>query len=197
MDISLADASRLPIYSRITVHPTILEYYTPVTTSPDGNCLFNAISICLSGSENLSATLRVVASFTILKNIELFERWLHQGESIFELLKTAWTRSEWGNEYHLQALCMALKRPVYQYTGFTNANGNVHFANATTAELQQYFVLKAAGTAQHLVYKFMGQANRAPIACILQHQHFTALLPNRKDVIKFEPHTQFFRVGEE
>lgn len=49
------------------LHPCFLQFYKPITTTGNGNCLFNMISICLIGSEILSNFLRSASVHTFLK----------------------------------------------------------------------------------------------------------------------------------
>ena len=40
-------------------HPILLQVLKPIETSGDGNCLFNALSLTITGNEHLSVVLRL------------------------------------------------------------------------------------------------------------------------------------------
>jgi hypothetical protein len=42
------------------------EYYLPHITKPNGNCLFNMISISLIGNDSFSQLLRALTVYTII-----------------------------------------------------------------------------------------------------------------------------------
>ena len=41
-------------------HPALLQVLKPIVTSGDGNCMFNALSLTIAGTEHLSAVLRLL-----------------------------------------------------------------------------------------------------------------------------------------
>ncbi len=47
--------------------------YCKITASPDGNCLYNSISLLLSGSQNKMKILKLITSFTIIKHKNFFD----------------------------------------------------------------------------------------------------------------------------
>jgi hypothetical protein len=51
-------------------HPLLLQTFKPIRTTGDGNCLYHAISLALTGSENISYLLKMVVAHALL-NIEL------------------------------------------------------------------------------------------------------------------------------
>ena len=57
-EISMASRSEDRIAKPLI--PPELKDLTPITTTGDGNCLFNAVSIVLSGNESLAAILRLL-----------------------------------------------------------------------------------------------------------------------------------------
>ena len=48
-------------------HPALLQVLKPIVTSGDGNCMFNALSLTIAGSEHLSAILRILCVDGLVK----------------------------------------------------------------------------------------------------------------------------------
>ena len=46
----------------VSLHPSLLELLSPVHTTGDGNCFWNAVSILICGGEHLSLTLRFLSA---------------------------------------------------------------------------------------------------------------------------------------
>jgi hypothetical protein len=87
----------------------------------NGNCLFNAISYLLHGTEKYSADLRLLAIYAIYNDLEIFNTLIQihaidiQNSDNFKLqtlIKSIATNYEWGNEGALMALSIALKRKI-------------------------------------------------------------------------------------
>ncbi len=57
-----------------------------------------------------------------------------------QIILEAAREGRWGNEYHIQALSVALNRPIYQYTGFKSSNGLFYLAEADCEMLRNSFV---------------------------------------------------------
>ena len=49
------------------LHPAFLNEYTPRVTSPDGNCLWHMVSICLVGTQELTFFLRSATVYTLIR----------------------------------------------------------------------------------------------------------------------------------
>ena len=49
----------------VSLHPSLLELLSPVHTTGDGNCFWNAVSILICGGEHLSLTLRFLTASTL------------------------------------------------------------------------------------------------------------------------------------
>ena len=57
----------------VSLHPSLLELLSPVYTTSDGNCFWNAVYIFICGGEHLSLTLRfLIACALISKTQERF-----------------------------------------------------------------------------------------------------------------------------
>ena len=85
--------------------------FKAISTTGDGNCLYNSISIGLYGSEEYSVFVRVKTAIYIILNFETISlpktlRWL-QG-SLFECLVSFCTLNEWANAFLLHCCSLAL-----------------------------------------------------------------------------------------
>ena len=85
--------------------------FTAISTTGDGNCLYNSISIGLYGSEEHSVFVRVKTAIYIILNFESISlpktlRWL-QG-SLFECLVSCCTLNEWANAFLIHCCSLAL-----------------------------------------------------------------------------------------
>ena len=54
--------------ARRQCHPVLLETYKLVPTNGDGSCLYNGLSLTLTGSENSSKLLRVLCAYAFMKH---------------------------------------------------------------------------------------------------------------------------------
>ena len=63
----------------------------PVSTSPDGNCLFNSLSVALCGNESLASELRVRTCIEMVENEQSYLE-LHKYDR-FELVEDSYARS--------------------------------------------------------------------------------------------------------
>jgi hypothetical protein len=174
------------------IHPCMQQYYQAIHCPADGNCLYHAMSISLTGSEHISDKLRKVACLILLDHRHWFEYLIeiHPMADTFEtLLQDVWTNNNWGNEYHILALSIALERPIFQYTGFRKDDGSFHAVNAQPDELAEHFLMESDGFRSHYYYgaPFQNLTTRRPLFCILQHQHFTPLVPFSRESIIFTP----------
>ena len=48
----------------------------PLITTGDGNCLFNSISLLISGKEELGHILRVMSFFYAAQNLSILQKWV-------------------------------------------------------------------------------------------------------------------------
>lgn len=178
------------------LHPVLSHWYRPTETPPDGNCLWHMISLCLCGSTDLMPILRLVTAFTLVENEQYFQQLIgyneHASLSFQEQVAVALNLSAWGGEMHLHALSIALHRPIYIYTTFLKPDQhNMYLSDAHSVELQDHFRNRVRGTTQHLVYLPPGaQAEilgRSPLCGMFLAQHYTALLPESTEPVRFVP----------
>ena len=58
----------LDIYVQHECHPLLLHTFKPIATTGYGNCMYNALSLCLCGTEDLSVVIRVLAAYALVKH---------------------------------------------------------------------------------------------------------------------------------
>ena len=96
-------------YIASLLHPAILEALTPVCTTGDSNCLWNAISNCLCGSEKYTYTLCLLTAYGLIKFKErmIAQLWAQNPDDsasnnnrCSELLRIAITPTAWGSDFH-------------------------------------------------------------------------------------------------
>ena len=115
--------------------PLFTSEYVPVRTTGDGNCMYNTISIALHDTEEYAAHLRAITVYSLLENKEhmfevmkpstqlLLRNVYRNEETITAITEREWIKlfqeaaqdQCWGKHFHLHALCLMLKRPIYMY----------------------------------------------------------------------------------
>ncbi len=126
--------------------PHMLDHLVPVTTTGDGNCLFNAVSTSIFGHEEYNSLLRALALFVLLLLEDYFiklaqrAQWwtysgyewaLHPGvdfkppvfttreerrEKFHHMCAEVWSNFTYCDYFHAHALSIVLGRPIYSYT---------------------------------------------------------------------------------
>lgn len=128
------------------------EELQPCRTSMDGNCLWNMISICLSGNETFMYILRALTVYTIVKlkkffvdkiiweyTCDVYSFMVEEDEinkRYDELIFSARVASEFGCQFHLLALSTLLDRHIFIYTKFTH---NKIYESQSLEELKSTF----------------------------------------------------------
>ena len=191
-------------------HPLLLHIFKPVKTTGDGNCLFNALSITLCGSESMSRLLRVLCAYGLYKYkqviLEAF-RHAYPNRDPIQYYITAFNESiplgAWGSDHHLLALSFLLNRPILQYNTFYHSfNGvqyltlqNIHTINELAAAFaiyhpdvrthivyctQEHYDILVSGTVQGLPYLPLALFN-------INNVHWVAMLLQSMDIISNIP----------
>lgn len=80
------------------------------TVEPDGNCLFNAVSVHCQYS---ASELRQMAADYIQNNQDQFQGFCNDSQTIQTLVEHIRQQSNWGGEFELRALELCLQRPIY------------------------------------------------------------------------------------
>ena len=129
-----------------------------VETTGNGNCFYNAVSICLFGHENFNLCLRFVILFIFFENERYFRNLIKfsYGEQRFnkQIMEIA-TNFSWANEYAIHGMSIALNRALNIFS--LNESGKL-------VSSQQY----CANSCQLL---------KKPISIGHKNNHFVALMP--------------------
>ena len=96
--------------------------YVPIFTSPNGNCLFNAISINLCGSEAQSLGIKLASIFICFEYEEFLRYFISKGNYRlnFESFILKLTKGEWGCDLNLLTTSLLHARPAYSRSFFSN-----------------------------------------------------------------------------
>jgi len=175
------------------MHHTFSQEFACVRIKGDGNCLWNSISFSLFGDYSYMESLRLLTAHTLLKYKSQFEKHLsiqknkfgYNHDLSFEQLVLAATElSVWGDEYHILALSLALKRPVYSYGSFLMFIGDEEM---TFEQLKSEY--ESETLPNHMRYVGdIAHRNKSPI-CIHYNgeNHYSVILPMRKGIQPLVP----------
>ena len=109
-------------------HPLLLEILKPVQTTGDGNCMYNALSLSMTGTEHFTHLIRLLCAYALVKYkdtmISAFSdafpsntRTAH--EQMYERsLVEALQIDVWGTDYQLFPLSLLMNRPIFHYNTF-------------------------------------------------------------------------------
>ena len=157
------------------------------------------VSQGLTGTEELTAELRLLTVLTLVENERYFRQLLsleNHRYTFASIVRAAATWGAWGGEFHLHAISLALNRPIYVYSSFRLGDGSFPYQFQNSAELCQLFLAGADHTRQHYIYQKPGEPliGRKSIMGYLSGTpgHFTAILPNGELGLRFVPTTNLF-----
>ena len=196
----------LDVHVQGELHPAILENYCPIKTTGDGNCMWNAISLCIFNSEVHRLTLRLltveclwtrrdfflylIGMDTIVEEDTLLQR-------LYSQVRIARNDRQWGNEFHLLALSIVLQRDIFVYSSF-RIDGLICLPSATTDGLKDAFGAHEH-LGGHLFYttplQFRTSRYLEEPLCIhfdMRRSHYTGLLKKRENAAIFRPNTNLF-----
>ena len=206
--------SYLPVCSSATsqCHPYLLETLQPVSTRGDGNCAYNAISLCLTGTQWYSAVIRLLTADSLLRNRAQMLRAINNAfpprsatdadpaEIRFkETLNEALSVSYWGGDCHFLALSWLFDRPIVQYNTFYHDGVLVPSDTRDCHHLAEQFLRFEPPTRTHLVYCTTPVDNilatgdisalpKPPLAVFhLANVHWVALLYLNQDLVSQLP----------
>ena len=182
-------------------HPVLLKIFKPIITTPDGNCLYHALSITFSGTEALTDLIRLLIAYALVKykatmlsafsdaytnNTEL------QIQSKFSTsLKEAVTQRKWGTDHHIFACSLLFGKPIFVY----NANSPTFPVSITAEQFAMLYRIAHSADRAHRAsiggyLNFCSSAQVAllneggvsalpllPLCIFLTHNHFVAMLP--------------------
>lgn len=146
-------------------HPLLLHTVQPVITRGDGSCLYNVISLCLTGSKQHSVLLRLLCAYALYKYKgimlqTIINAWystcddpiVRAEEKFYTVLRATLTPSEWGGEEQLFALSYLFNRPIFQYNTFYLDSVLTLADTRDPLHLAQRFLNYEPDTRHHLVY---------------------------------------------
>ncbi len=114
------------VHVRKEIHPAILTQLKPCKTQRNHNCLYNAICLCLGIPESQQSVLREKTALCLQTHSNHFEELLKAAvekksvQTLIEQCRQPFCFNGWGNEFHLLALAIMLKRNLIVYTSFKN-----------------------------------------------------------------------------
>ena len=120
------------------LNPIFLEYFVPILTPSDGNCLWHMVSKSICGNISLTKTLKymTVVAMMMLKetfiNIIMHDLQINNSvnraiieniavATLNKKLYAAKTDGEWGDEYHLLALSTVLSMKIFIFNFFNDS----------------------------------------------------------------------------
>ncbi len=166
------------------IHPAILSQLKPCKTEKDHNCLYNAICLCIGMPESQQYVLREKTASCLQRHSDHFTELLKASDEIsFQALlhqcKQPSCFEGWGNEFHILALSIALKRNIVVYTTFTGPKGQFYQRkNKNIVGLAEEFAKGGEKIEQHTNFQpQQGITCHNPIFVYLNGNHFTALVP--------------------
>ena len=197
-------------------HPLLLETLKPVVTRGDGNCMYNALSLVLSSSQELHALIRLLCVYALLKHksviIEALNDSYRQERSrpnilrmYTQALREAVTLGAWGSDHHLFALSLVLGRPIFMFHSFYETpSGSSHrqlqLANTRDVHhLSERFSAREPPTRVHvltcsnsiaatLLGFGMDHLPYPPLSiCHVGNSHWVAMLPLSQSVLSHVP----------
>ena len=140
-------------------HPALFQTYKPVYTTGDGNCLFHALSLALTGTESCTDLVRLLTVHALVKcksTVMGAYRDAYPGRTEQQHLahfnagmREAVTVGRWGTDEHLFALALLLDRPIFQYC--TNPNHGIP-ATVTVEQFALMFLSFQVETRGNVLY---------------------------------------------
>ena len=192
MDVSVADTNIHNWSKTLTeemavsqhMHPAILSQLKPCQTEDDHNCLYNAICLCLGMPQLHQNDLRERTALCILKYSDHFRELLKYSDGIslqtlIQQCRQPFCFEGWGNEFHILALAIMLKRNIIVYTTFKDPNGLFYqMKDKNIVQLAEEFKKGGDKIEQHMNFEPQeGITSHNPLFIQLNGLHFTALVP--------------------
>ena len=113
--------------SKVLLNSSNTYKYIPFSSSPDGNCLFNSVSLRLNGSESLAKQLRVRTTVELVNNYEWYDSFDYKSTILQvtcdggqkEALNCA--QGAWSSATTIHALASVIRRPIRSF--YPSVNG--------------------------------------------------------------------------
>ena len=109
-------------------HPLLLHVLKPVQTTGDGNCMYNALSLTLTGTEHYAHLIRLLCAYALVKYkdtiISAFadafptHTQSHHVQMYEAALLEAVQAYVWGTDYQLFPFSLLMNRPIFHYNTF-------------------------------------------------------------------------------
>jgi hypothetical protein len=179
-----------------------LDNYLPVTTTPNGDCFYNAISLCLFGNEQYSQPIRLGTMCMLHKYRDQFLIRGHEvrydvddclcgsgiPHNLVDLGISTYGRQlvneyHWANSLSIAGTSVAIGRPIYIYYSLRDSSGrSFRYRNdLTAAEFDNQY------NEGVLVMGSDCLNRRQPVTVLLYNRHFSALLPACDNPLPFVP----------
>ncbi len=173
------------------LHPAIASQLKACKTADDHNCLYNAVCLCLGLHESKQYLLREKTAECMRKHANHFDELLKASaeteslETIIAQCTQPFLREGWGNQFHVLALAITLKRNIIIYTAFKGSNGQFfQRKNKNIVGLAAEFSQGGEKIEQHQNFEPQkGVTTQNPICLYLSGIHFTALVPKLENAI--------------
>ncbi len=167
------------------IHPTLLTQLKPCKTWRDGNCLFNAVCLCLGIPQTEQFIFRRRIAQCIEQHAGHFKELLTLAadkddvQGLIQQFYKPFSKDGWGNMFHLLALAIALKKNVIVYTDFKSESGEFfQRRNKHIVGLAEEFRQGGDKIEQHHNYEPQkGITSENPISLHFKGDHYTALIP--------------------
>ena len=148
-------------------HPILLQVLKPIVTSGDGNCLFNALSLTIAGNEHLSAVLRLLCVYGLVKHKDTMLRAITRAwgtsraiDMYSRDLFIAVRNGEWGTDDHLFVMSLVLNRPIFLFNTF-------YFTDSDTNEVTLSLMPQTSTPSFNILLSMMW---------VLEHIHCTVVM---------------------
>lgn len=137
--------------------------FVSIVTSGDGNCLFNALSICIFGDESKSMILKFCCTFIIQDNESFFKplsRYYGTGNYEKELCDIVAKPNAYQSNFTIQAACVLINRPIWLHV-FNSGNSSINNPlNQTSSPLHISYTLNPPHFAAMLPTNETAQINK-------------------------------------
>ena len=155
----LSRASIVELY----IHPAMLHVVRAISTTGNGDCLYNVISTLLSGSECYSQAVRFLTICSLVKHKQLFYAYIRQNlvhvvdldipQEYDRILQKALTPLAWAKDYHIQALSLILNMPIFSHNVWRNS-ADIFYNDPTMTcdQLPSCFANRCEGCNYHVLY---------------------------------------------
>ena len=110
-------------------HPLLLQILKPVQTTGDGNCMYNALSSTLTGTEHFTHVMHLLCVYALVKykDTAFADAFPSNTQASHEqmcdrALLEALQVGAWGTDYQLFPSSLLMNRPIFQYNTFIHSD---------------------------------------------------------------------------